>query len=144
MGRGILAGAVLALSAALVGPLVSASPAAAASQHYALSRAGTGVVGNLAWLNRSVKVGGTVHGTAGLCAAVVYTGYSSAGKIVARQTRPGDGRYTCGSLAHGFVLDAGDVHGGITKVDIDLWVDTGVIARSATCYRSHTYCTIYS
>jgi hypothetical protein len=144
MNRKILAAAGMALSAALVGPLVSAPPAAAASQHYSLTRAGTGVSGNLAWLNRSVKVGGTVHGTAGRCAAVVYTGYSGTGRIVARGTRPGDNAYTCGSLPHGFVLDAGGVHGGITRVDIDLWVDTGVLARSATCYRTITYCTIYS
>jgi hypothetical protein len=120
---------VLTIAAALMtSALVNAGPAIAAYPRTGYSAGDNysgAVYGNFIWYNRSVQVGGTLYapllteyGT-----AVVYSAYSSSGKMVARAARPGDGVYLYGgSLGHGFTLDASSVVGGIRHIDVTIWV----------------------
>ena len=130
--------AIVTLVAALVVPL-SAEPAMAAypTSTYDTGAGGSFIYGDLIWYNRSVRVGGTVGDDDGVapCAAVVYTGYDGSGRAIARAARPGDDKYTCGSLGHGFTLDASSVSGGIRWVEIDLWLSNGILAASIECWR---------
>jgi hypothetical protein len=121
------AGSFMALSA--LAPATTAAAASYPRTPYALQDVGgDSVSGHFVWYNRSVGVGGTLYSVSS-CVAVVYTGYSlpggdtGGGRILARQTRPGDKDYLCsGSLGHGFTLDASSVTGGIQSVEVNLWV----------------------
>jgi hypothetical protein len=119
---------VLTIAAAVMASvLVNAGPAMAYPRTgYSAGDSSSGLVsGNFIWYNRSVQVGGTLYaplltewGT-----AVVYSAYSSSGKMVARAARPGDGVYLySGKLGHGFTLDASSVVGGIRHIDVTIWV----------------------
>lgn len=118
--------------------VVAAAPAHAVTTGWSIGSGPgyTDASGNFVWLNRSVQVGGGIT-VVGWCSALVFTGYDGQGIQRARATRPKDNEYYCPGGRHGFefVLDPGNVVGGIQTIRIDLWKRdpaTGYVYRAQT------------